>query len=233
MKMAETVKSWAQELVGYRASLDKVRGAEQAKRAEYDRLQAERLRLLGAPGPKAEIITNIRALVAQHARDFEAAAGPALVRAASGRVAVDGAEKYTGTIAGTLPQEVLAAPLSFGAWCSFDAAAVTAWLTRLVSGQTFEEGPALAARERALADIDQKIETVIGEHAELVDAAQAAGVGLPHLAETIGRRTRVQQRMEAVRRTLAANRDALHYGRIKPADLGISAEELAEVGWQA
>lgn len=79
----------------------------------------------------------------------------------------------------------------------------------------YPEGPALAARAKLIGEADVTIETLLGEHRAIVDAAAELGHTIPDLPANVARRHREARQRKAVEDFNEVNARAIARGAVR------------------
>jgi hypothetical protein len=195
------VRDFVSKLTGNAGrAINDLHDAERDLRDQLDAVQRQRVEVLQAMPPRAELMTALRELVAGEGRSWRAVLVGSL------------AESVRGGEPPQLPHELL----PFAAFAP--DLLIESVRQHLVAGD-WADGPSMAARPGLLADLAERERELEAEHARLVDAAAESGITLGHLPGETGRRAQARLAQESARRFNEANRSAIAGGHVEPREV--------------
>lgn len=212
MAIATKITDW---LAGARDVLTRAHDTVAAKAAERDQAEADRRQVVQSLASRPHVLLNYDTELDSVAQQFATSRALAVVASLSGRVRLDARGKFAGlyrpqTLAeaiGQIDGVVLVALVP----------ELRAALRRELERVPYLEGPPMDQRERLLAEADAKIEGLLAEHRQLVDAARELGLHIEDLPETRGARLREAREQEIIDSFNSVNRRAIEKGTLTPA----------------
>lgn len=218
----DKAKSWAQSLAGARSAVSQLHETEARLLDNLSQLRAKRDQLLSSRPPRADVIANMEAAVAQLGATWLENHGEYIVGNLAGGLDVGVRGDVAGIRAGRLKSESFhpfdafpSGNVSIDALCALAPTLVRESLKRIIDSARYEAGPPLTERAPRIAIIDAEIEELEREHAALVDQAEAAGIKIDHTAEERGRRARESARRSQIDGFNAVNRRAIENGHVQ------------------
>ena len=211
-----TVKDLVSKLTGARAAVRDLGDAARGLREEHDRLAEERSGLLSTWPPVDEIVAEAAADVDAIGARWRADHAKAVAEAARSRLDVTPNGQVNGVARSGLGP--LTIRFDFAAACGLLPAIVKEAIATVIRAGTADvpTGPPMAARAEMVAQLNERLATVARQHAALVDEANAAGIGLSHLAEERGRRYAVERARSAAQMHNRINAAAIRRGAVQP-----------------
>ena len=188
-KIGNTLTDW---LAPARDALRQVRDAEQGKRREIAEAEADRARLISAKPPKEDVLAQIRADIAEAGGAWIASHGMSLLNVVlqiqHGPGAAPGLVRYV-----SLPDVVATPDVSFGFLCATMPDLLHAGLRRVVEGLVYAEGEPVQSRAQLLAEVNERISTLEGQHGNLVTAAGELGLVLEDMPNNAAKKALARQ----------------------------------------
>jgi hypothetical protein len=173
MTVKERLRDWTKRLTAARSALGELHELDAELRAEHGRLLKERSRIASSPPPLEEILANMEAAVSataarwaqEHSWSLLKGFGPGLRLKADGSLVPERPG---------FPSYFVTNPFTFKDMVGIMPDAVKVRLRQILSSVEYVPGSPMADRERLLAEVDERIRQLEGEHTGLV--AEAAGL---------------------------------------------------------